>query len=79
MMQKNTIWVHLNIFQKLKLIKIEMKRIVVFLFFGVLIVTLPVFAQVQNNNLAIRIIKSDFLKPLGKLSTMFKECIGAGQ
>jgi xylan 1,4-beta-xylosidase len=39
----------------------------------------PVVSLAQNNVVPNRIIKADFLKPLGKFNAMYNECVGAGR
>ena len=56
-----------------------MKRAVIFLFLFIPVIAIPVFVQAQNKILPNRVIKADFLKPLGQLSSMYDECVGAGR
>ncbi|MGN6541604.1 MAG: GH39 family glycosyl hydrolase [Ginsengibacter sp.] len=56
-----------------------MNKALIFLFLLIPFIVIAVFAQAQSDVLQNRIIKADFLKPLGKFSMMYEECVGAGR
>src|SRR5258708_3584942 len=56
-----------------------MKNIKIFFLLSAFIFSLPALSQVKNDISSNRVIESDFLKPLGKFSRVYEECIGAGR
>ncbi len=56
---------------------IFMKRILLTSLAFICLININLFGQ--NNNAENRIIKVDYNKSAGKMSTMFKECVGAGR